>query len=225
MRFNKRRSVRIYLPIMALLACGLAIGQMGTPGASGAGQEWPVAGHDPAATRYSPLRQINRTNVARLERAWTYEVPTTPNSWVQAFESTPLMIGDALYFATQTGMAISLDAETGKQLWTFNPYGAASGKVRPLPNRGMAYWRGKSPETCDGRRDGDDRRIFYADPDARLFALDPATGKSLWHTYGGDDLTGCPMTYELNGRQYLLTAVGSVLYAWTLPPSPPDSRR
>ena len=177
MRFNKRHTLRIYLPIMALLACGLAIGQMGTAGAGGAGQEWLVAGHDPGAMRYSPLRQINRTNVARLERAWTYEVPTTPNSWVQAFESTPLMIGDALYFATQTGMAISLDAETGKQMWTFNPYGAASGKVRPLPNRGMAYWKGKSPETCDGRRDADDSRIFYADPDARLFALDPETGK------------------------------------------------
>ena len=177
MRFDQQSGVRVWLPVIILLAGGLAIGQIGTTGTGGAGQEWPVAGHDAGAMRYSPLRQINRTNVARLERAWTYEVPTTPNSWVQAFESTPLMIGDALYFATQTGMAISLDAETGKQIWTFNPYGAASGKVRPLPNRGMAYWTGKSPETCDGRRDGADRRIFYATPDARLFALDPATGK------------------------------------------------
>ncbi|TAM81971.1 MAG: quinoprotein glucose dehydrogenase [Acidobacteria bacterium] len=187
MRFNKRRGLRIYLPIMALLACGLAIAQEVT---GGAGQDWPMAGHDAGAMRYSPLDQINRANVARLERAWTYEVPTTPNSWLEAFESTPLMVDDALYFATQTGLAVSLDAETGKQLWTFNPYGAASGKVRPLPNRGMVYWRGKSPETCDGRRDGDDSRIFYATPDARLFALDPATGKPCkgFGQYGSIDL-------------------------------------
>jgi quinate dehydrogenase (quinone) len=173
-KFDRRRIVRVYLPIIALLACGLAIGQAVT---GDAGQDWPVAGHDPGAMRYSPLDQINRTNVARLQRAWTYDVPTTPNSWLEAFESTPLMVDGALYFATQTGLAISLDAETGKQLWTFDPYGAASGKVRPLPNRGMSYWKGKSAETCDGRRDGEDSRIFYATPDARLFALDPATGK------------------------------------------------
>ena len=174
MKSTKRRILRIYLPIIALLACSIAIMQAGTDDAA---QDWPVAGHDAGAMRYSPLEQINRTNVARLQRAWTYNVPTTPNSWLEAFESTPLMVDDALYFATQTGMAIALDAETGKQLWTFNPYGAASGKVRPLPNRGMAYWKGKSPETCDGRRDGDDSRIIYATPDSRLFELDPATGK------------------------------------------------
>jgi quinate dehydrogenase (quinone) len=173
-KFAKRRPLRIYSPVVVLLACGIAIGQSG---AGTAGQEWPVAGHDPGAMRYSPLKQINRTNVGRLERAWTYEVPITPNSWLQAFESTPLMVDNVLYFATQTGLAIALDAETGKQLWTFDPYGAASVKVRPLPNRGMTYWQGKSPVNCDGRHDGDDSRIFYTTPDARLFALDPANGK------------------------------------------------
>jgi quinoprotein glucose dehydrogenase len=127
--------------------------------------------------RYSPLKHINRTNVELLQRAWTYDVPTTPNSWLQAFESTPLMVNNTLYFATQTGLAIALDAETGKQLWTFNPYGAESGKVRPLPNRGMTYWQGRSPVTCNGRHGAADNRIFFTTPDARLFALDPATGK------------------------------------------------
>ena len=174
MKLFKRGVLRIYLPFVLLFACAVVIGQAV---ADNAGQDWPVYGHDAGGMRYSPLKQINRTNVQRLQRAWTYEVPTTPNSWLQAFESTPLMVDDGLYFATQTGLAVALDAETGKQLWTFDPYGAASGKVRPLPNRGMTYWRGKSPETCDGRRDGEDSRIFYTTPDARLFALDPSTGK------------------------------------------------
>lgn len=174
MKFDKRRILKIYLPITALLACAIAIGQSG---AGNAGGDWPVYGHDAGGMRYSPLTEINRTNVDRLQRAWTYDVPTTPNSWLQAFESTPLMVNGALYFATQTGLAIALDAETGKQLWTFDSYGAASGKVRPLPNRGMTYWQGESPEACDGRRAAADSRIFFTTPDARLFALDPATGK------------------------------------------------
>jgi glucose dehydrogenase len=173
-KFDKKRIFGSYLPILIVLVCGLAIWRA----ASGeADQDWPVTGHDPGAMRYSPLKQINRTNVGRLQRAWTYDVPTTPNSWVQAFETTPLMVDNTLYFATQTGLAIALDAETGKQVWTFDPYGAESGRVRPLPNRGMTYWKGESPETCDGQGAGDDRRIFYTTPDARLFALDPATGK------------------------------------------------
>ena len=174
MKIAKRRTLRLYFAIMILLVCGIAIMQAGTDDAA---QDWPVYGHDDGGMRYSPLKQINRTNVERLQRAWTYDVPTTPNSWLQAFESTPLMVDDALYFATQTGLAVALNAETGKQLWTFNPYGANSGKVRPLPNRGMTYWQGKSPVTCGGRHDAADSRIFYTTPDARLFALDPATGK------------------------------------------------
>jgi alcohol dehydrogenase (cytochrome c) len=63
------------------------------------------------------------------------------------------------------------------------------------------------------------RLLITGDLSGDIVALDPATGKSLWHVYGGSMLTGCPMTYELDGRQYLLTAVGSVLYAWALPPS------
>lgn len=61
------------------------------------------------------------------------------------------------------------------------------------------------------------RLLFTGDNVGDLIALDPATGRSLWHMYAGGKLTGCPMTYELNGRQYVLTAIDSVLYAWALP--------
>ncbi len=71
---------------------------------------------------------------------------------------------------------------------TGNPHPVLSGQVRP----------GANLYTCT------------------IVALDPATGRSLWHVYAGGRLTGCPMTYELNGRQYLLTPVDSVLYTWAL---------
>lgn len=59
--------------------------------------------------------------------------------------------------------------------------------------------------------------LFTADNSNNLIALDPATGKSLWHVSLGEKMASAPSTYELDGRQYILTPVGGSLYAWTLP--------
>ena len=164
----------LYILMFLFVACGLVLGQTAPDSHD---FEWRSYGHDPGGMRFSPLKQINRTNVQQLQRAWTFDVPTTSNSWIEAFENTPLMVDGVLYFATQTGVAHALDAETGKQLWAFDPFGEAGAKLRPVPNRGVAYWEGKSPAPCGGGSEDGDRRIFYATPDARLFALDAATGK------------------------------------------------
>jgi alcohol dehydrogenase (cytochrome c) len=58
--------------------------------------------------------------------------------------------------------------------------------------------------------------LFTADSSGDLLALDSKSGKTLWHVYAGGTLSGAPMTYELEGRQYVLTAVDGVLNAWTL---------
>lgn len=47
--------------------------------------------------------------------------------------------------------------------------------------------------------------------------LDPATGKTLWHVNAGGSMESSPMTYELDGRQYVVEGVQGVLYAWALP--------
>ncbi len=62
--------------------------------------------------------------------------------------------------------------------------------------------------------------LFTADTSDNLIALDPATGKTLWHVNAGGRLVMSPMTYELDGRQYVLTAVQNVMLAWALPPKP-----
>jgi alcohol dehydrogenase (cytochrome c) len=59
--------------------------------------------------------------------------------------------------------------------------------------------------------------LFTADNSNNVIALDPATGKSLWHVSLGEKMASAPSTYELDGRQYILTPVGGSLYAWTLP--------
>jgi acido-empty-quinoprotein group A len=67
--------------------------------------------------------------------------------------------------------------------------------------------------------------VFTADNGPNLLALDPATGKTLWHLNIGGSLTGSPMTYELDGRQYLLFAAHDLLCAFALPESESGGRR
>jgi alcohol dehydrogenase (cytochrome c) len=59
--------------------------------------------------------------------------------------------------------------------------------------------------------------LFTGDNFGNLLALDPQTGKTLWHVNAGGNLVSSPMTYELDGRQYLLTPVQNVIFAWALP--------
>ncbi|MEO7145615.1 MAG: acido-empty-quinoprotein group A [Bryobacteraceae bacterium] len=59
--------------------------------------------------------------------------------------------------------------------------------------------------------------LFTADNSGNLLGLDAATGKTLWHMNAGAHMVSGPMTYSLDGRQYLLTSVGDLVFAWTLP--------
>ena len=59
--------------------------------------------------------------------------------------------------------------------------------------------------------------LFSGDAYGNLLALDAENGKELWHCYGGGILSDSPMTYELDGRQYVITGVDGVIYAWRLP--------
>src|SRR6266567_942780 len=88
-------------------------------------QEWPVYGGDPGNSRYSSLRQINRSNVTQLKVAWTYHTGDISDGSKypvrSAFETTPLVIDGVMYVTTPFSRVIALDAETGKELWAFDP--------------------------------------------------------------------------------------------------------
>jgi alcohol dehydrogenase (cytochrome c) len=55
--------------------------------------------------------------------------------------------------------------------------------------------------------------------------LETDTGKTLWHAGSGARIGSSPITYELDGRQYLLVSGGSVLFAWALPDSAATTSR
>ncbi len=59
--------------------------------------------------------------------------------------------------------------------------------------------------------------LFTADNNDNLLALDPATGRTIWHVNLGGRMVASPSTFELDGRQYLLTPVQNVIFAWALP--------
>ena len=139
------------------------------------GQEWRFYGGDAAGTRFSALHQINRGNVGRLKRVWTYHMGETDRGGnetdrhhVAPFESTPLVVDGVLYFSTPSNRVIALDAEKGKEIWQFDPQAGPAGQRQFFQHRGVAYWQSK---------EGEERRILFGTFDGRLIALDAKTGK------------------------------------------------
>jgi quinoprotein glucose dehydrogenase len=131
--------------------------------------------------RYSPLTQINRDNVSRLKVAWVFHTGDISdghgNRKRSGFETTPLMVDGTLYLTTPFNRVIALDPENGKQHWAYDPKNELTWNYGDgLINRGVATWVDNSKTASKPRTPGR-RRIFEATLDARLIALDAATGK------------------------------------------------
>lgn len=123
--------------------------------------DWATYLGDKQRSLYSPLRQIDRTNVAQLQVAWTYDTEERGE-----YQANNLIIAGVLYTATPSRKVIALNAETGVELWKWDPVtsrAAAAGKRQ----RGLVFW--ENPQ-------GGERRLFTAVGNY-LFALDPQTGR------------------------------------------------
>src|ERR1700674_5891909 len=138
---------------------------------------WPNYGSDGGGTRYSPASQIDRSNVAQLKAAWTYRTGALPHDEEldkkAAFEATPILVDGKLFLSTPYDHVIALNPETGAKFWEFDsklelPYGSSE-----VTSRGVSAWHDSSAnagQPCI-------LRIFIGTLDARLIALDGATGK------------------------------------------------
>jgi quinoprotein glucose dehydrogenase len=158
-----------------LVGCG----RSRAPATSEAEADWPYYGHDAGGMRFSPLTEINRDNVSRLKIAWVFhtgDVSRGENGRQKsAFESTPIMVDGTLYVSTPFSRVIALDPATGNEKWSYDPHIELNGHYADgLINRGVSTWL--DPQRSDGRPCR--RRIFIATIDARLIALDAATGKA-----------------------------------------------
>src|SRR5438132_1877205 len=89
--------------------------QVGTS-AKNSAAEWPMYNRDLAATRFSPLTQINTRNVGRLTRAWTYKIGKVRAEGITGgSELTPIVVNGMMYIATNARV-VALEPETGKEM-------------------------------------------------------------------------------------------------------------
>jgi len=136
--------------------------------------------------RFSPLKNINDQNAARLGLAWHFDLDTRRGQ-----EATPLVVDGRMYFTSAWSKVFALDAATGSLLWSYDPRVPPEWGVNAccdVVNRGVAAWRGK---------------IFFGTLDGRLIALDAATGNKVWETLTIDPkwrytITGAPRVVKGN---------------------------
>lgn len=145
---------------LAMLA--MTLGATTLPAISAAPQAapatgWPAFEADAAASHYSPLRQIDRSNVQQLEQLWTYELGNT------AVGCEPLVLADRIILVGKDYAIVALDPGSGEEIWRTPPKTILPGV------RGFTYWRSK---------DGGDERLFFPQGTS-LKALDPRTGTIL----------------------------------------------
>jgi quinoprotein glucose dehydrogenase len=132
--------------------------------AGAAAADWPHYGGGPEQIRYSPLAQITRENVASLKVAWSYDTRDAfPGSEMQC---QPVVAHGVLYATSPRLRVFALDAATGTESWSFDPFFGEKTEGRTRI-RGLMYWER-----------GEERRLYFA-ARHRLYALDARTGKPL----------------------------------------------
>jgi quinoprotein glucose dehydrogenase len=138
---------------------------------------WPNYGNDAGGTRYSAARQIDRTNVAQLQVAWTFRtgamLQQTEMIRKAAFEATPILVENKLFLSTPYNHVIALNPHGGQKLWEYDPQVDLSHDYSEVSSRGVSAWhdpKAKPGQPCR-------LRIFIGTLDGRLIALDGETGK------------------------------------------------
>jgi quinohemoprotein ethanol dehydrogenase len=173
------------LAAFALAACASdwvvphASDPLGRPNAD----EWPSDGRDYTAQRFSPLTQIEASNVSQLGLAWYDDLDT-----YRGVEATLIYAGGVLYNTLAWNITTAYDARTGRRLWTYDP---------EVP-REFGRYACCEPVARGLAMHGD--KIIIGTLDGRLIALDKTTGKPLWTTQTFDhampySITGAPRVF------------------------------
>ena len=154
--------------------------------------EWRRQGRDFASTRYSPLAQVDTSNVARLKMAWSFS-----DGIPYGHESAPLVVGDTLYLVTpypNVAYALDLTRPGAPIKWTYQPH--------PLPiavGKACCDAVNRGPTWADGK-------LVYTLLDDSAVAVDAATGRELWKVRLGEPADGVTMTMSplVAGRTVLV---------------------
>jgi quinoprotein glucose dehydrogenase len=159
---------------------------------------WPSYGGDSGGSRYSEAKQINRENVARLQVAWMYRTGDisdgSDGKSKSKFEATPIFFNGVLYLSTPFGRVISLDPSNGRVRWIYDPeINLKMHYSEGLVSRGVSSWEDSAASEGTVCK----RSLFLGTLDARLVAIDAASGKL------------CP-AFGRSGQVDLKTSVGKI---------------
>jgi alcohol dehydrogenase (cytochrome c) len=153
--------------------------------------DWPAYNRTLAGDRFSPLSEINTTNVAQLKQICSYPLPEATS-----FQTGPIVVNGVMYFTTDT-ISYAIDASTCAEKWK---------QVRHSPtpsslgvNRGFAYMNG---------------RLFRGTSDAHVLALDAADGHTLWDValdVAGPGITVPMAPIASNGKVFVGNAGGDIV--------------
>lgn len=155
--------------------------QLAQTGKSEAPEDWEFYGRNAQGTRYAPYTQITPANVSKLKVAWVYHTGRrTHGPGAGVDENTPQQIGNVLYSCTPENLITALEADTGKEIWKFDPKAHTAEHVTC---RGVGYYDAAKDTTLTAEEKAADdaapmchQRILVSTVDARFIALDAHTG-------------------------------------------------
>ena len=149
------------------------------------GENWLAFGRTYSEQRFSPLTQINQSNVGSLELDWYIDLPNS-----RSLVSTPLVVDGIMYFISSMNIVRAVDATSGEELWRYDPqvaqYAARRMRAGWDNSRGIGIWEDK---------------VFVATWDGRLIGLDRNDGSELWNVQTIDPelamyITGAPKIFK-----------------------------
>jgi glucose dehydrogenase len=142
-------------------------------------RNWLTYGRDYSNQRFSPLTQVNRSNAARLRPVWTFKTGVS-----STFQASPIVADGIMYVSLPFNHVVALNARTGEQVWRYQHKRRTDKMCCGPANRGVAVAYGK---------------VFVGTVDARLIALDQATGQPVWDVPLVEDLDGATEKTEQLG--------------------------
>jgi quinoprotein glucose dehydrogenase len=156
-----------------VLAAALTTAAIQWPAAQSRSVEWTHYSGNAASHKYSPLDQINKDTIGKLQLAWRWSSPdnaviaANPTSRPGPYNDTPLMVKGVMYTVTSLGQVAAINPATGESVWVFDPGSWKTGRPGNLGfvHRGIAFW-------SDGQRD----RLLLGTNDAYLISVDAKTG-------------------------------------------------
>jgi len=211
------RGVTLVMGVMAFVASTASPvgGQAGRAPKSPEG-EWRAYGRDALGSRWSPLAEITRENVSRLEPAWTYHTGETAPEFAgrrrqRSLEVTPLVADGRMFISTPLGRVMALDPETGREVWKFDPKVDRTITFGDFTSRGVSYWVDSRRRTQSGGECV--RRVIVATIDGRLIALDADRGTpcSAFGTGGTIDLRGSLRNKPEESSEYEVTSPPAII--------------